>query len=195
MSQYTQTTKSKAVAEYKAGVKVSDISSKYKVGQSTLYNWFSEAKVGRRYQLSSTDKLQEVLKLFKDGYSASYVSNTTGVPIATCYTWKHKNKNTNKTEAYSKQFKRNVINSIHDGHSKLEVCKSYNITSVVLGTIIEDHKNGLLDDKPVIVKPAIQTMSIDVLDKFTDVFKLLVGKGLDVDSAVEVSKQLSAKMK
>lgn len=190
--------KSLAIAEYKAGIKVSDISSKYSIGQSTIYNWIQSAKIERRNTLTTQAQRDEVITLYKSGFTAGYISNATGVPLSTCYALKHKVKqHSTGATAYSKQFKRNVVNSVHDGRSKHEVCSTYNITIDVLNTIIEDFRNGKLDDTPIAIKsqPAVQTMAVDALDKFTEVFKLLIGKGLDIDSSADVAKQLTAKMK
>lgn len=196
--QSSRSIKSLAIAEYKAGIKVSDISTKYNIGQSTIYSWIQNANIERRNNVTTQAQRDAVIDLYKKGFNAGYISNATGVAITTCYALKNKVKQQDvATTAYSKQFKRNVVNSVHDGRSKHEVCTTYNITIDVLNDIIEEFRNGKLDETQIAIKtqPAVQTMAVDALDKFTDIFKLLVGKGLDIDSSVDVAKQLTAKMK
>lgn len=193
-----KTIKSKVIADYKSGTPVREISTTYGIAQSTLYNWVNNARIERRNNEPFTNR-EEVLALYERGYSAKQISEQTGVPLNTCYAWKSRNKQeaVPAPVPLAVQMKRNIINSISDGHSKHEVSKSYNVSMNDINLIIEEYKDGRLDKPQIAIKaqPAIQTMTIDALDKFTDVFKLLVGNGIDIDKSVDVAKQLSVKMK
>ena len=198
---YSQTSKAKIVAEYKAGKSIDDIAKEYSVGKSTVYNWVSQspAPVAKRNKHYSIEEIKAVLKQVRAGGDVMTVSAKAGISSSTCYLWMQKYKDLDlTTTAYTKQFKRNVINSLHDGHSKQQVCSTYGITTTVVNDIVNEFKDGVLDAQvalKAVDKPTIQTVSTDILDNFTDVLKLLVNKGLDVDSSIDVAKQLSVRLK
>lgn len=195
-------TKSNVIAAYNSGVPVAQIANDYGIGKSTVYSWaVNDNSPDRRNKSYNLDDVKTVLRQVKAGGDVTTVASNTGVSVSTCYNWIQKYKDLDlSATAYSKQFKRNVINSLHDGHSKHKVSTTYGITLDTINSFVDEFKDGGLDT-PIAIKsvkpeqPAIQTMSISVLDSFTDVFKLLVNKGLDIDNAVDVAKQLSTRIK
>jgi transposase len=191
-------TKQKALVRYNAGESVDLISKDLDIAKSTIYNWVSNTPAISARQTYTFEKIRDVLKQIRSGDSIPTVSAKAGISVSTCYLWLQKYKDLDiATTAYSNQFKRNVINSLHDGHSKIQVSNTYGITLTQVSEFVEEFRNGKFDTPQVALKakPDIQTATNTVIDSFVDVFKLLVSKGLDVDSSVDVAKQLSAKLK
>lgn len=198
------TTKQQIVKDYKAGVTVSVLSEKHNLGKSTVYKLVQYADKSKRKKRYSMEEIRAVLKQHRAGADIKVVCSKHGISISTLYLWIQKYKHLDlSTTAYNNQFKRNVINSLHDGHSKFEVSTKYGVALKLIDEFVDEFKNGELDNvknalttiAPKQSKPAIKDTSTDVLDDFCDVLKLLVGKGLDIDNATDTAKQLMVKFK
>lgn len=189
--------------QYQSGVSVQEISDQHGVGKSTIYGWLSKVPKNPQFmKRHSQEVIDQFCKRVYAGEKQIRVAQDLGISPATANTWLKKTKQ-EIVSGYSIAFKRNVIGSLQAGRSMYEVQKTYNITHTELTTWINEFKEGKYDPsvpvqhalKATVPEPAIATMSVAALDSVLDIIKTLTSKGLEFDTAVDVSKSLMHKLK
>jgi transposase-like protein len=185
---------------------VNDLSAEYNVSTATIYGWLAPyTKHHKKGHIADKNTMSKIQAEYNAGASAKQLSEKYKVGVSTIYHYVAKLKQEEAPDqVYSKDFKRNVISSLQSGRSLIEVSAAHKVSVDLIRVWVDQYRDGKLDATrnaivatPVIkspIKEATKEATSDI-DAFCSVFKLLAKKGLSVDDACEVAKELAPKIK
>lgn len=193
---------------------VADLSAEYDVPAATIYCWLAPYTKRNTNGCALGDAtLNKIRTEYHAGVSAKKLAEKYKVGVSTIYNYVSKNKPEKvPDQVYSKDFKRNVISSLQAGRSLIEVSSAHNVSVDLIRVWVDQYRDGELDvprnaiitatqsvkaPTPEVkspIKEATKEATSDI-DAFCSVFKLLAKKGLSVDDACEVAKELAPKLK
>jgi transposase-like protein len=192
---------------------VTDLSTEYNVSTATIYVWLAPyTKHNVKSRVLDEVTIDKLCTEYRAGSSVKQLSEKYNVGQSTIYNYVSKHKQEAHDQVYSKDFKRNVISSLQAGRSLIEVSSAYNVSIDLIRAWVDQYRDGKLDvarnaiitatqgvkaPTPEVkspIKEATKEATSDI-DAFCSVFKLLAKKGLSVDDACEVAKELAPKLK